>query len=138
LTLCFAVMAFVALRLFDRVQWRWLTVAGALTYPLYLMHQVIGFSLINTVRDHLHLPAVEVLALAFVAMLTLSWLVWRFIERPLSRRLRNGLRSSFAGIDQDGEATPPARIPQQRAAEPETPAAEPETPAWELSAPLAR
>jgi peptidoglycan/LPS O-acetylase OafA/YrhL len=49
LTLCFAVMALVALRLLDRVQWRWLTVAGALTYPLYLMHQVIGFSLINTV-----------------------------------------------------------------------------------------
>ncbi|MDT5042278.1 MAG: hypothetical protein QOE51_3263 [Actinoplanes sp.] len=130
LTVCFAVMALVALRLLDRVQWRWLTVAGALTYPLYLMHQVIGFSLINTVRSHLHLPAVEVLALAFVAMLTLSWLVWRFIERPLSRRLRNGLRSSFAGIDQD-EATPPARIPQQS-----TP--EPETPARELSAPLAR
>lgn len=95
-TACFAALALVALRVFDRVQWRWLTVAGALTYPLYLMHQVIGYVAIDTLRRHL--PPVAVLAVALVGMLVLSWLVWRLVERPVSRWLRNGLRASFDSI----------------------------------------
>lgn len=41
LALFFALMAAVALG-WLRLDWKWLSVAGALTYPLYLIHQYIG------------------------------------------------------------------------------------------------
>lgn len=99
-TLCFAVMALVAVRAFDRIRWRWLTVAGALTYPLYLLHQVIGFVAIHQLRAFL--PPVAVLAVVLAGMLVLAWLVSRFVERPMSRWLRTGLRRSFSAVRQQG------------------------------------
>ena len=47
ITLIFVVMALVALGAFDRLDWRWLTALGALTYPLYLFHHHVGFLVIS-------------------------------------------------------------------------------------------
>jgi peptidoglycan/LPS O-acetylase OafA/YrhL len=43
----FVVMLMVALGWFSRVRWRWLTVAGALTYPLYLLHRHFGTAMLQ-------------------------------------------------------------------------------------------
>jgi peptidoglycan/LPS O-acetylase OafA/YrhL len=51
-TLCFGMVLAVALGWLDRIQWRWLTVAGALTYPLYLIHQIIGYAIIRWLNPH--------------------------------------------------------------------------------------
>ena len=63
---------------------------GGLTYPLYLLHQNIGYIAINAT-----VPVVGTwlaAALVAAAMLTLSWLIWRWIETPLRRRLMNIIR----------------------------------------------
>ncbi|MGK4580139.1 acyltransferase family protein [Kitasatospora sp. HPMI-4] len=65
---------------------RWLTTAGVLTYPLYLLHDELGIEAIR----HLH-GRVSHWALVtgvIVALLALSWLVHRLIEQPLARWLK--------------------------------------------------
>jgi peptidoglycan/LPS O-acetylase OafA/YrhL len=85
----FTIMAVVALGWLNRVRWRWLTVTGVLTYPLYLVHQYIGWTLIAFLHDHL--PRAATLALVVTAMLVAAWLLHRLVERPLARQLRHGL-----------------------------------------------
>ncbi len=78
-----------------RADWRWLTVAGVLTYPLYLLHEYIGWTLFAALRGW---AADWVLLAVIVAgMLGLAWLVHRFIERPLAPRLRRALSRCLAG-----------------------------------------
>lgn len=104
-TCCFVTMALVALHAFDRVRWRWLTVAGALTYPLYLLHQVIGFVIIRELRPHL--SPMTIIGVTLAGMLVLAWLVQRFVEPPMGRWLRHGLDASFAAIREQSKAIPP-------------------------------
>lgn len=44
-------MVAVALGYTDRMRWKWLVTAGALTYPLYLTHYLAGTVLISRLRD---------------------------------------------------------------------------------------
>ncbi|MFJ5217930.1 acyltransferase family protein [Streptomyces sp. NPDC088354] len=88
-TLCFAVMAGVALGWFRHVNWRRLTFAGTLTYPLYLVHESIGHLVIYGLHDH-HGP-VATLAITTAAMLVLAWLLHVLAEKPLARRLKRTL-----------------------------------------------
>ncbi|GHJ50461.1 acyltransferase [Catellatospora sp. TT07R-123] len=93
-TLFWAVMIAVALGAFRRVSGRWLVTAGALTYPLYLIHQAIGQTLIRGL--HRHAPAWLLLVGVIALLLGVSWLIHRYVERPLGRRLKRGLDSSLA------------------------------------------
>jgi peptidoglycan/LPS O-acetylase OafA/YrhL len=95
-TACFGVMALVAtgrLNWFDRP---WLVTAGALTYPLYLIHQSLGVTVIH--RLHRVVPAWVLLAVLVAALLGLAWLVHRFVERPLAARLKRGAAQSLAAL----------------------------------------
>lgn len=69
-------------------QMRW-PLLGALTYPLYLLHQTIGYIMIGAwygkVNDHVLFWGTIVLALAG------AYLVAVFIEPPLMRAMRDGL-----------------------------------------------
>ena len=75
-----------ALLLNDRVPATPLLVtAGALTYPLYLLHQNIGYVVIARLEPLVgKWPAA---ALALTGVLLASWCVWRFVEGPLRRPL---------------------------------------------------
>lgn len=53
---------------------------GGLTYPFYLLHQHIGYVAFNRLGDAL--PPVAMVAAVTLALLLLSALVWRFVERP--------------------------------------------------------
>ncbi len=86
----FVLMALVALGKFDRVRWRWLTTAGALTYPLYLLHQYIGMTIIYALRERV--PAPLLVAGLILVMLGAAWLLHRYVERPLGKRMRTALR----------------------------------------------
>ncbi|MET3983867.1 acyltransferase [Streptomyces sp. PvR034] len=69
---------------------RWLVKAGSLTFPLYLLHEKPGWEAIRLLHN---LMAPWVLLGALVpTLLTLSWLVHRFIERPTARVLSRRLR----------------------------------------------
>jgi peptidoglycan/LPS O-acetylase OafA/YrhL len=62
--------------------------AGGMSYPLYLLHQQIGYALFARMAPanaKLGVMAI-VLSVGFV-----SWLLWRYVERPLQSAVRNHL-----------------------------------------------
>ncbi|MFF3517086.1 acyltransferase family protein [Streptomyces sp. NPDC002573] len=95
-TVCFVVMAATALGAFNWIRWRWVASAGALTYPLYLVHQEIGFEVIT--RLSRRLSPYPTLAVVLALMLAAAWLIHRFVERPLAPLMKRGLVSSFAAM----------------------------------------
>jgi peptidoglycan/LPS O-acetylase OafA/YrhL len=109
-TLFFLIMAAVATRRMA-VGWRWLTYAGAVTYPLYLLHEYIGWTLIHHLRGWLS-PALLTTAL-ILAMIAFSWLVHRYVERPAAAWLRVRLtRARQAPAAAEGPAPQPAPEPR--------------------------
>jgi peptidoglycan/LPS O-acetylase OafA/YrhL len=97
-SLCYLAVLVVALGWTDRIRWSWLTTAGALTYPFYLLHQRIGYSLIRHTHERTGLPAWLLLAGTITAVLGMAWLVHRFAERPLSRWLRKVLQKAITDV----------------------------------------
>jgi peptidoglycan/LPS O-acetylase OafA/YrhL len=93
-------MVAIALGATDRVRWRWLVTAGALTYPLYLMHYAAGTAVINRLRDTMDARLLIVSVIA--GFMLLSWLVHRFVELPVARLLKRGLDTSFARLRNAG------------------------------------
>jgi peptidoglycan/LPS O-acetylase OafA/YrhL len=103
-TLSYLVVLVIALGWTDRIRWSWLTTAGALTYPFYLLHQRIGYSLIRHTHERTGLPAWVLIVGAIVVVLALAWLVHRLAERPLGRLLRRVLRKAIADVRRDSAA----------------------------------
>ncbi|MFB7629661.1 acyltransferase family protein [Streptomyces sp. NPDC056149] len=119
--LAFAIMAAIALGVFNKVRWRWLVTAGSLTYPLYLLHMYIGFTLIDQLRHRV--PALVLLPSIVVFMLLLSYAVHRLVERPLGKWLRDGIqkglqemrRNSKSQVASESAAAPPGAKATSRA-----------------------
>ncbi|MFF2626358.1 acyltransferase family protein [Kitasatospora griseola] len=100
MTLAFVVVAGTALGWFRWVKWPWLTVFGAMTYPLYLLHQVLGWWFLVHLQGKVG-PYAEA-GIVIGGMLVASWLVNRYIEKPGSKLLNRSLEKSFErmrGID---------------------------------------
>ncbi|MDI6103576.1 acyltransferase [Actinoplanes sp. NEAU-A12] len=95
-TLFFVVMAVIAVGWTARIQWRWLTWAGALTYPFYLIHQTVGFSLVHGLHELR--PRLLVLAGVIGILLVLAWLLHRLVEKPLARILKTKLEKASLGM----------------------------------------
>lgn len=75
---------------------------GVLTYPVYLLHQNIGYiALMAPVAAWRALDFNLRVLIVLAAVVAVSWAVNRWIERPLSKRLR-------LAIDPDGGARRPA------------------------------
>ncbi|MFJ3927329.1 acyltransferase family protein [Streptomyces sp. NPDC090022] len=68
---------------------RWLMAAGALTYPFYLVHEHLGWTVISALGPAL--PPAVVLVVTVALMLGLAWAVHRLVERPLTPVLRRAL-----------------------------------------------
>ncbi|MFD3315004.1 acyltransferase family protein [Streptomyces sp. NPDC058656] len=90
-TFGFVAVAAIALGWLNWANWRWLTVAGALTYPFYLVHEHLGWVVIEAYHQKLNIPAYATLPLTVLSMLTLAWLLNRFVEDPLTPRMRKML-----------------------------------------------
>lgn len=88
LTAGISVLALVATGRLAWARWRWLTVAGALTYPFYLIHEHLGWAAIYALHQLLGIPAAYTLPLAAGSMLAVAWGIHRAVERPLSRWMR--------------------------------------------------
>lgn len=82
----YAVMFTIATRGIGLLRHPWAMSCGALTYPLYLLHQNIGYMLIN--RFSGTLPRELLFWGAFALVLLLAWGVYRFVERPAAPRLK--------------------------------------------------
>lgn len=66
----------------------WMMTAGMLTYPLYLVHQYVGFVLFHHFR---HLDPWILLVGVSAVVTAIAWLAHRLVERPLAPRLRRAL-----------------------------------------------
>lgn len=105
---CFALVALVTLTSLARRSARWMTVAGALTYPLYLVHENLGWYVIHLVRDRVG-PWLAVLAATVVA-LAAAVALHHLVERPVSGRLRAATLAMLRSTARP-ESTAPERIP---------------------------
>ncbi len=86
ITLVYLLMAAVALGWLRWVRWRRLVALGALTYPLYLLHQTVSAVLIPAYRD-----VVDPWPLAGITMavsIVLAYLIYRLVDKPGQRWLR--------------------------------------------------
>jgi peptidoglycan/LPS O-acetylase OafA/YrhL len=61
---------------------------GGLTYPLYLLHQHVGYIALNRLENTAS-PALSI-AGTTLTLVAASWLIWRHVERP-AQRLAKGL-----------------------------------------------
>ena len=85
-----------------RLQWRWLTVAGVLTYPLYLVHGQFGFFAIDVL--HNRLPPYVTLAVATVGCMLLAYTIHRLVERPLAPGLRRAVQAGLEEVRREPAA----------------------------------
>lgn len=95
-TLFFAAVAAIALGWTGRVRWRWLSTAGTLTFPLYLIHDVIGVTVVNHYGDAVD-PWLLVLSLT-AGLVLLAYVLQRFAERPVADAARRAMRSGSFGL----------------------------------------
>ncbi|RII20857.1 Acyltransferase family protein [Streptomyces sp. YIM 130001] len=91
-TLGFAAVAAVALGLLNRVDRAWLTTAGALTYPFYLVHEHLGWVSVGALHRGLGLPSYATVLGTVALMLGLAWLLNRFVEDRFTPRIRAALK----------------------------------------------
>lgn len=103
-TLCFGVMILLALGKLNWLRWRGLTTLGATTYPLYLLHYVVGFTVIYYLNRTLSLPPAVLLVLVLAVLVLSAWLVHRLVERPLAPRLKAALSRQ---IPERRQSSPP-------------------------------
>jgi len=73
----------------------WLTYAGALTYPVYLIHENWGWWTIG--RLYPFIGKWPTLLITVALVLVAAALIERFVERPLRPRLTKGIRGAFSG-----------------------------------------
>ncbi|MBC7272543.1 MAG: acyltransferase [Streptomyces sp.] len=90
-TFGFAAVLAIALGWLHWADWRWLTVAGALTYPFYLVHEHLGWVVIKYLHQDLGVPSAATFAATLAAMLGLAWLLNRYVERWATPVLRKAL-----------------------------------------------
>jgi peptidoglycan/LPS O-acetylase OafA/YrhL len=95
-TVAVVTLTVIALGVTDGWDVPWLAVAGALTYPFYLLHQRIGYALIRTGHDETGRPAWLLLSATVVVLLVVAWSVHRFVERPVAPRLRRLIAGSHS------------------------------------------
>ena len=77
---------------------------GALTYPLYLVHENIGYTLLTIGNVRLGLNRWVTLALAVAVVLALAWALHRYIEAPGSRQVSHLARRLAARASAHGPA----------------------------------
>jgi peptidoglycan/LPS O-acetylase OafA/YrhL len=93
ITACFAIMLAVACQwtgALGRVRW---VMLGSVTYPLYLLHQNIGFAIFNAYYPNInaHLLLWGTIAL----MLLVSYAIHRWIEKPMGNLLKGAVDRGF-------------------------------------------
>lgn len=84
-----ALMSVIALRKTGLLRSRYFYYAGVLTYPLYLLHQNIGYMLFNAL--HQSISGYWLIALTILFFLIAAWLVHILVEKPMQKPLKRFL-----------------------------------------------
>jgi peptidoglycan/LPS O-acetylase OafA/YrhL len=61
---------------------------GAISYPLYLVHQYVGYALFG-VMEKIGIARAPMIVVAIAVVLTLAWLLHVLVERPSQRWIRD-------------------------------------------------
>ncbi|GAA2576967.1 acyltransferase [Winogradskya consettensis] len=96
ITLAYTTLLLIALGTTDRWNWRCLAIGGAISYPFYLLHPRIGFTLIRYTYDRTALPIPLLIPAAILTLLTTAWSIHHLIERPVSPLLHRLIAQSTA------------------------------------------
>ena len=83
---CFGLVALATLTRVAHWNARWMVAAGALTYPIYLVHENLGWFVIAHLRGRI--GAWGAIAVAVGVALVAAWLLHRFVEKPFGPKLR--------------------------------------------------
>ncbi|MCG2622272.1 acyltransferase [Arthrobacter sp. I2-34] len=86
----FVIVAAATLTRLNRVPWKFLSMAGSLTFPLYLIHEYWGWWFISLGSPHF--PQLAVLPAVIALCLSMAWAVWRFVEKPINPLLRSAVQ----------------------------------------------
>ncbi|WP_448073272.1 acyltransferase family protein [Georgenia yuyongxinii] len=89
---CFAVVAVIALTRLQHLRAAWLMPLGALTYPLYLIHEFWGWWAIDILAPHANRWVVLAAACALAVGLAIGL---HALEKRLSPRMRRGIESGL-------------------------------------------
>lgn len=93
----FALVGVIALTRLGRVSLPGLALAGALTYPVYLLHEVWGWWLIKLLSPRLNPIVVLLLVIAMVA--AAAYLVHRAVEQRWGRSLSKAVTAGLEAAD---------------------------------------
>ncbi|WP_433347265.1 acyltransferase family protein [Microtetraspora malaysiensis] len=85
----FLVMALIALRVTRNLGRPWFAVAGALTYPLYLIHAHVGFVIFTRLGDKVQPHLLLITTMAVMGLV--AYAIHTLIERPLAPVLKQAL-----------------------------------------------
>lgn len=77
------------------LDWRWLTALGALTYPLYLTHEYVGWAVIEVLAPRAGRWLTLLLAVA--VCVALAWLLHQLVEERTHRPLRLWVEQRLTG-----------------------------------------
>jgi peptidoglycan/LPS O-acetylase OafA/YrhL len=136
-TLSVAAIIVATLTPVSRIDWRWLSAVGALTYPLYLVHEYPGWVLMHWLEPRMSPAAVVAVTVAF--MLLVAHVVHRWCERPLGGWLRRTVERDLTEALPDTEVVRNRVRTARRAFEgrndPLAPHAHPEPPARHAAVP---
>lgn len=92
----FALVAGATLTRLSRISWAGLSFAGAMTYPLYLVHEYLGWWVINLIQDAL--PPGITLFLAMGVCFGVAWAIWKYIETPLGPLIRRHVSRGISSL----------------------------------------
>ncbi|MET9435926.1 acyltransferase [Streptomyces sp. NPDC006551] len=105
LTAFLVVLMLATLGPLKNLRWRWLVTAGALTYPFYLVHMSLGIPLAKGLTRHV--PALGHwgnIVVTTTAMLLLSYVIYRWVEKPLGKLIRRKLQRGLKPKEKPGFA----------------------------------
>lgn len=94
-TVFFLMVGAIALGWTRRLRWRGLTVMGTMTFPLYLLHDTLGMTVAHHFGDRV--DPLLLVGVTVAALVVLSYLVHRFVERPMVLAMRRSLKTAAFG-----------------------------------------
>jgi peptidoglycan/LPS O-acetylase OafA/YrhL len=100
-TVFFVLIASIALGWTRHIRWKGLTALGATTFPLYLLHDPVGMTIARHYGDRVN--AWVLIGVTVTALIVLSYLVHRFVERPMAKAMRRWLNSASFGLQSPRE-----------------------------------
>ncbi|CNE28714.1 Uncharacterized protein conserved in bacteria [Mycobacterium tuberculosis] len=110
ITVLYVSIALVALRKLSWLNWRGLTFLGALTYPLYLVHEMVARTIVKAFFPHPYIDRLTILPIIVVSAFGTAVLVHKFVEGPVQRMMQPRLLAAMAQIRRNG-APPEAAVP---------------------------